>query len=136
MASSMAERILMSSAVPPIFVIDDDDVIVYESVEVDLEPLDVKAGGLVAYDAEGRLLRLETNRGEVTVSVAEEKPTHAAELEFSLRKFLKASDEPLADDPACDLKCLVNVCRKFITSPDLSDLLKKASHKIGNMFRK
>ena len=136
MASSVAERILMSSAVPPIFVIEGEDVIVYASVEVDLEPIDVKAGGLVAYDAEGRLLRLEANRWEVTVSVAEEKPTHAVELEFTLRKFLKATDDPLADDPACDLKCLVNACRKFITSPDLSDLLKKALHKIGNIFRK
>jgi len=126
----------MSSAVPPIFVIDEDDVIVYASTEVDLEPLDVTGGGLVAYDAEGRLLRLETNRGEVTVSVAEAKPTHAVELEFTLRKFLKATDDPLADDPACDLNCLVNACRKFITSPDLSELLKKASRKIGNMFRK
>jgi hypothetical protein len=103
---------------------------------VDLEPIDVKAGGLVAYDAEGRLLRLEINRGEVTVSVAEEKPTHAIELEFALRKFLKATDEPLADDPACDLNYLVSACRKFITSPRLSDLLKAALHKIGNMFRK
>ena len=42
----------MCSAVPPIFVIDEDDVIVYASTEVNLEPLDVKAGGLVAYDAE------------------------------------------------------------------------------------
>lgn len=126
----------MSRAVPPIFVIDDDDVIVYESVEVDLEPLDVTGGGLVAYDSEGRLLRLETNRGEVTVSVAEANPTHAVELEFTLRKFLRATDDPLADDPTCDLNCLVNACRKFITSPDLSDLLKNASRKIGNMFRK
>ncbi len=126
----------MSSAVPPIFVIDGDDVIVYESIEVDLEPLDVMGGGLVAYDAEGRLLRLETNRGEVTVSLAEEKPTHAVELEFTLRRFLKATGEPLADDPECDLKCLVNTCRKFITSPYLDDLLKEAWHKIGNLFRK
>lgn len=126
----------MSSAVPPIFVIEGDDVIVYESVEVDLEAIDVEAGGLVAYDAEGRLLRLETNRGQVMVSVAEEKPTHATELEFALRNFLKATGEPLAGDPACDLKCLVNASRKFITSSSLSDLLKNASHKIRNMFRK
>ena len=126
----------MSSAVPPVFVIEGEDVIVYGSVEVDLEPLDVKAGGLVAYDAEGRLLRLETDRGRVIVSVAEENPTHALELEFALRRFLKATDDPLADDPACDLNCLVNACRKFITSPLLSDLLKEALHKIGNRFRK
>ena len=126
----------MSIAVPPIFVVDEDDVIVYESLEVDLEPLDVKAGGLVAYDAEGRFLRLEVNRGAVTVSVAEEKPTHARELESTLRKFLKASGEPLADDSTCDLECLVNACRKYIISPDLGDLLNQASRKIRNIFRK
>ena len=126
----------MDAPVAPIFVIDEDDVIVYESAEVDLEPLDVKAGGLVAYDAEGRLLRLETNRGKVSVSVAEEKPTHAPELKFALRNFLRASDEPLADDPACDLNRLVSASRKFITGSSLSDFIKTASHKIGNMFRK
>ena len=122
----------MGGPVPPIFVIDDDDVIVYESVEVDLEPLDVQPG-LVAYDAEGRLLRFETNRGQVIVSVAEEKPSHAAELEFALRNFLKASGGPLADDPACDLKCLVSASRKFITSSDMGDVLKSNIRKI---FRK
>lgn len=125
----------MSGAVAPIFVIEGDDVIVYESVEVDLEPFDVQPG-LVAYDAEGRLLRLEINRGQVIVSVAEEKPTHATDLEFALRNFLKATGEPLADDAACDLKCLVNASRKFITSSSLSDLLKNASHKIRDVFRK
>ncbi len=126
----------MSSAVPPIFVIDEEDVIVYESVEVNLEPIDVKAGGLVAYDAEGRLLRLETDGWGVTVSLAEEKPTHALELEFALRKFLKSTHESVADDPACDLNCLVNACRKFITSPRLSDLLKEILHSIANVFCK
>jgi len=132
----MGERILMSGAVPPIFVIEGDDIIVFESFEVDLEPLDIQDGGMVAYDAEGRLLRLEINRGAVTVSVTEEKPTHATELEFALRNFLRASGESLADDPECDLKCLVSVSRKFITGSSLNDLLKTASQKIGNMFRK
>ena len=126
----------MSGAVPPIFVIEGDDVIVFESFEVDLEPLDIRDGGMVAYDAEGRLLRLEINRGAVTVSVTEENPTHAAELEFALRKFLKATGEAVADDAECDLKCLVNASRKFITGSALSDLLKRVAHKIGNVFRK
>jgi hypothetical protein len=86
----------------------------------------------VGYDAEGRLLRLETNGWRVAASLAEDEPTHALELEAALRKFLRATGESVADDPASDLNCLVNACRKFIASPRLSDLLKGIWHNIAN----
>ena len=106
----------MIGPVTPIVVIEDIDVSIYASVEdaqIDIEPIDVKTGGLVAYDAEGRLLRLETNGFSVTISLAEDESRHAVELENALRNFLKALNEPIGDDPKCDLalsrQCLSQV---------------------------
>lgn len=129
----------MNNPVLPIFVIDEDlDVSVSASVEdaeLDLEAIDVKAGGLVAYDAEGRQLRLEAKGSQVTISLAEDKPNHATELEAALRNFLRASHDPAGDDPTCDLKCLVNACGKFASSPQIGKLLEVAWRKTVNTFR-
>lgn len=46
---------------PPIVVIDGDDIMVHSSVEdaeIDLEPGDVKSGGIEVYDSAGQLLDL------------------------------------------------------------------------------
>ena len=130
----------MNSATIPIFIIEDADVSVYASVksaEIDLEPIDVKTGGFVAYDAEGRLLQLKTNGWRVTISLAEERPTHAHELEVTLRNFLESTNDPIAHDSACDLDCLVNTCRRFIsTTPRASDILKAAWVKMLSIFPK
>ena len=120
MASSMAEGILMSNLKLPIFVIEGGDVSVYLSVneaEIDIEPIDAKSGGLMAYDAEGRLLRFETNHWRVSIGLAEDEPGHAAELEAALREFLIAVEDSIGSDPACDLPCLVEECSRLSQTP-------------------
>jgi hypothetical protein len=116
-APAMGEGTLSNNIVPPIFIVEDDDVIILASVakaESFTEPIDVKLGGFVAYDSEGRLLRFDATHWGVTVRAAELEPTHASELKDALRAYLKAVSEPASDDPTCDLACLVNACRKFM----------------------
>lgn len=128
----------MEKPTPPIFVIEDRDVGVYESVQevqLHLEPVFIAEN--VAYDAQGRLLRLETDGRRVTVSLAEHEPTHASELEGAIREFLKWMKEPMADDPTCDLPCLVEACRKFIYKPlSAKEALMGAWKKLIHLFRR
>ena len=118
MASAMGEGILSNNnIVPPIFIVDDEDVIVLASVakaENWIEPVDVKLGGFVAFDAEGRLLRFNATHWRVTVTAAELEVTHASQLEAALRAYLVASHEEIGADSTCDLPCLVEACRKFM----------------------
>jgi hypothetical protein len=112
----MGEGILMGYIAAPIFIVEDEDILTFASVrdaQLDLEPIDVKLGDFVAYDSEGRLLRVQTNGRSVTISSAENEPTHPAQLETALRRFLKALNAPQAEDPMCDLSCLVNACRNL-----------------------
>lgn len=109
--------ILMAKAPGLIFLIDGLDVSAYASLEdvvFDAEPVDAKDHDFLICDADGRLVQLSTDRGYVTASLAEAEPTHAAELETALRKFLGAMNEPLAADATCDLVCLVLTCHKFV----------------------
>lgn len=130
----------MDKPLAPIFIIDGLDVGIFASladVLLHLEPIDVKNGGFVAYDAEGRLIRLTMDGSHISASLAEDQPNHAAELETSLREYLQAVNEPIANDPTCDLNCLVNACRKFISaSPIVSTRLKMALRKLVSPFRK
>ena len=115
MASSVGEGILMSHIAAPIFIVEDEDILTFASVrdaQLDLEPTDVRLAGFVAYDSEGRLLQVQTNGWSVTISSAENEPTHAAQLENALRRFLKAVNAPRAEDQTCDLPCLVEICLK------------------------
>jgi len=129
----------MPGIVTPLFLVDDADVFVYASVEDaerDIEPLDVQPGGLVAYGAEGRFVRLGTEGKTVLLQLAEDEPTHAAELEAALREHLRWRKEPAADDPACDLPCLVNACRRFISSPPtVGDFLGWVRRAARGIFR-
>lgn len=106
----------MSLIAAPIFIVEDEDILTFASVrdaQMDLEPIDVKLGGFVAYDSEGRLLQIETDGRSVTISSVEDEPSHQNELEHALRRFLTASNAPQGEDPLCDLPCLVNACRKL-----------------------
>ncbi len=109
----------MDKLTPPFFVIEGRDIMVFTSlkdIQFQLEPIDVGKGVYVAYDAHGRLLRLETDGRHVSVFLVEEEPRHADELETSLREFLKSMNEPKAGDSTCDLPCLVEASRKFVVS--------------------
>jgi len=110
----------MVVAKPPIFVVDGSDISVHSSLEdaaLQLEPIDVKDKLYAAYDSEGRLLNLGADRQRVKVSLAEELPNHAHELEEALRRYLSAIGKPEGSDPQCNLPRLVEVCKEFIVPP-------------------
>lgn len=75
----------------PIVVHENGDVVIFASVERAeryLEPIDVEAGRLTAYDSAGRLLRLVPTSPRITIEAAEAEPTHNEELRESLRELL------------------------------------------------
>jgi hypothetical protein len=77
--------------VPPVIVSESGDVDVFGSVgdaERYLEPIDVQAGRFIAFDSEGRLLKLHPTIPRVTIDCAEETPTHEEQLSDLLRRFL------------------------------------------------
>ena len=95
---------------PPIFVDDHGDVSVFRSVpfaESWMEPIDIENREYTAYDAAGRLLALSADRRRCYIALAEQEPTHSAELLERLRKFLRAVKDPVGDDPTYDLPRLV-----------------------------
>lgn len=72
---------------PPIIVDETGDVAIFESVraaELYLEPIDVKDDRYVAYDSEGRLLRLVPTEPRITIESAEAIPTHSADVRKAL----------------------------------------------------
>jgi hypothetical protein len=80
---------------PPIYVYETGDLTVFTSVDdvhAHLEPVDVYENRYVAYDSEGRLLKLSARdksfRYPITVT-AEEVPTHQTELRNLLVPFLQ-----------------------------------------------
>jgi len=95
----------MKQPKPPIFIWEPNDLSAFESQEAaekSLETVDVEDGVYTAaYDAQGLLLRfrvIERTRrllgtvsgGKFTIEPAEEHPTHMADLEAILRKFIAA----------------------------------------------
>lgn len=130
----------MGNIALPIFVIEGVDVSSYASVkeaEMDIEPIDAKTGGLVAYDAEGRLLRFEASQWRVQISLAEDEPQHARELEAALRQFLIAVDDPRASDPRCDLPCLIKASSTLTrTSGDIKEVLTGMWRRFIGIVRK
>jgi hypothetical protein len=138
MAPTMGEGLLMNNATAPILLVDGLDVSLYgslEELEIGLEPLDVKDYDFLVCDAEGRLVQLEARSGRVMAWVAEEKPTHAAELEGALREFLKEMGSP--EDTACDLPCLIEASRKIIESRrGLKMIITDAWRRLADVFRR
>ena len=77
---------------PPIIVDEPGDPDVFESIEDAeryLEPIDVEANRFVAFDGEGRLLRLTSTPRSVTIEAAEEVPNHGEVVRELLIEFLK-----------------------------------------------
>jgi hypothetical protein len=98
----------MVKMTPPIVVIEGQDASVHDSVadaERQLEAVDVRSGGFTAYDADGRLLRLETawatrpaffgllgaNTEVVRIKAAEAEPRHQDDLRAALMASLAAA---------------------------------------------
>lgn len=84
---------------PPIIVDERGDTDVFESIEFAeryLEPIDVEDNRLVAFDSEGRLLRLMSTPRTVTIEAAEEVPNHGEVVRELLIKFLRncGSNDP------------------------------------------
>src|SRR5690348_16022332 len=98
------ERILIK---PPILVTEPGDADIFNSVEAAeryVEHYDV--GDLVAYDSEGRLLRLLPTTPRITIEAAESVPNHIEQTREVLLQFLHAvgeSDETLRDRSLNDL---------------------------------
>ena len=89
---------------PPIILNDGGDLIFFasvEDVEQCLEVIDVERGAHIAYDSEGRLVKVGVakQRGmfsgtkRVVVQDAESEPTHAAELRDTLVDFFSRAGE-------------------------------------------
>ncbi len=81
----------------PIFIYEPDDLIIFETIadaQSYLEAPDIVGGIYKAFDAEGRLLRLNTTnekkmyRKKIIIDAAEASPTHICELEEILKSFL------------------------------------------------
>jgi hypothetical protein len=101
---------------PPIFVIEGRDVTIFESLEdaqLQVEPIDVLEGVYVAYDAEGRILRMVVEGDQVKVRLGEDEPTHAEELSRILKDYLKELGELTNEESTHELSRLVEACRKF-----------------------
>lgn len=106
----MVEQILMRGPAMPLIVAEGLDVILFSSTEAAesrLESIDVRAGTYKGFDAKGRALRIELREGipddtsvmagQVQVALAEEEPSHAAELRHLLRAFLDEVGQRLGD---------------------------------------
>lgn len=77
---------------PPIIADNKGDVLVFRSpreAELYIEPVDAQNQEYVAYDSEGRLLRLlAIKRNKVALELMENEPSHASQLRKLLQKHL------------------------------------------------
>lgn len=77
---------------PPIIADNKGDVLVFRSpqeAELYIETVDVQNQEYVAYDSEGRLLRLlAIKRNKVALELMENEPSHASQLRTLLQKHL------------------------------------------------
>ncbi len=108
----------------PIVVIEGLEVSLFPSTreaEEYLQGVNVSSGVCVAFDAEGRALKLEATGGhkspppaeahKVRIFPAESEPEHAEDLKRRLRDYLKACGERLAPDVT--LPDLIRRCRSI-----------------------
>ncbi len=118
---------------PPIIVIEGDDIAIYQSieeVEQHIEPPDISAG--VAYDSEGRLLKL-------VKQVKEESKSHGLLYTLLVRltgpiyevKVIEIETQP---KHACELReqlvralARMGISEEFLSKASLEELVIKAS---------
>jgi hypothetical protein len=95
---------------PPIIVDERGTATVFESVDYAeryLEPIDVKNGEYIAYDSEGRLLRLIPTSPRITIESAEPEPHHSSEVRSLLIRLLVYTGVPPEILQSEDLQNLV-----------------------------
>lgn len=123
----------MSKIILPIFVIEGEDVIIFnslEDVQSQLEPIDVRNNIFISYDAEGKLVKIETDGRYINVKLVEEEPMHVAELEALLRNYLIAMKEPEAEEATCDLQCLVQLSLKYACKTTFREYIRSLRDKL------
>lgn len=82
-----------------------------------LEPIDVLNGEYIAYDSEGRLLRLVAlnDYDRITIEQAESTPHHGGILRDALVKFLVAVGDMPDDIGSMPLPVLIEKALQFAT---------------------
>lgn len=102
---------------PPIFIYENGDLEIYESIrdaEVDLESIDVRNNIYLGYDSRGRRLRIfAESSNAVVIMEAEQEPTHGDELRAHLVEFLEFMGTPSDAIKAASLQNLVEMVWKF-----------------------
>jgi hypothetical protein len=124
----------MAAIAAPIVVDDAGDIMMFSSVaaaERALEVQDVQGGAYVGYDAEGRLLKLDTQKrtkkllglleiavDAVTIGLAEEQPTHSDVVLEKLLKHLSSVSPEIEVPEDVSLREVVRIFieRGFVSS--------------------
>ena len=94
---------------PPVIVDENGSVNVFDSIEAAeryLEPIDVENDEYIAYDSEGRLLKLIPVHPGIRIESAENEPNHKPELHRVLVEFLshiEGDGDELRDTTLSDL---------------------------------
>jgi hypothetical protein len=106
----------MSDPKFPIFIFDGLDLMIstsYKRLQGDIEPIDIRLGDHEVFDSDGRRVKLETHGWSGTDAKVDLKEP-AANEEFSqrLRDYLRAVNHPVADNPECDLPCLIEAAKR------------------------
>ena len=105
----------MAEPTYPLFLFDGLDLIVVsseEKLQTNPESVDVRSEIFETYDSEGRRVHLTSTRWKTSASVDPSEPIASGEFEARLRAFLKAVGDPAADDPECQLRCIMEACQK------------------------
>lgn len=100
----------MSDPKYPIFMFDGIDLMVsasHQRLQGDIEPVDVRSGIADVFDSDGRRVTLEETGSRIYANVDPEEPAASEEFSEKLRDYLRAVNDPVADNPACNLPCLV-----------------------------
>ncbi len=103
---------------PPIIVDEQGTATVFESIEDAeryLEPIDVRNEEYVAYDSEGRLLRLLPTSPRITIENAELEPRHSSEVRDLLIRLLNYSGHAVEKLQRENLADLVTMSLEYKT---------------------
>jgi hypothetical protein len=90
-------RTLQTGIKPPIIVDEHGTAMVFESIddaERYLEPIDVSNGEYVAYDSEGRLLKLIATKPQITIQSDDLEPQHQGHVGELLIRLLSHAGVP------------------------------------------
>lgn len=79
----------------------------YKRLQSNIEPIDVRAGIPDVFDSDGRRVTLETKWSRIYATVDSQQPAASEEFSGKLRDYLRAVRDSAADDPRCDLPCLM-----------------------------